>query len=125
VARDILLTIIKALKTQQPNYQGVIDNIPGYVFPSDTNGELTIYDGIVIPSDYFALNHQGYIYPDVTGLYTFTSRNADDLTLFWIGTEAYSGWTRSNRDIYQAFGSGTNPCTFNAYRENIRRSSGY
>ncbi|KAJ5806949.1 hypothetical protein N7474_010541 [Penicillium riverlandense] len=45
-----------------------------------------------------ALNHRGYIYAEVSGDYTYTSSNADDIIFFWSGPKAFSGWTESNAD---------------------------
>lgn len=50
-------------------------------------------------SDYFTLDHKGYLFAVVSGTYTFTISNVDDIALLWLGPAAYSGWTRSNANL--------------------------
>lgn len=101
-------------KTITPRHQGVTTSIGGFSFkPIGVTGTLEIYNGVVIPSDYWVINHQAYIYPGVSGDYTFTSYNADDIVLVWIGPTAYAGWTRTNAILEQVYA--TPPQGFTGY----------
>ncbi|USW58810.1 Putative PA14/GLEYA domain-containing protein [Septoria linicola] len=101
-------------KLTTPRQQGVTSGIGGFTYtPIGTSGTITIYNGIVIPSDYWVLNHQAYIYPGVTGEYTFTSYNADDIVLLWFDPLAYAGWTRANANLVQVYD--TPPQGFTGY----------
>lgn len=63
-------------------------------------GTISIYGSSeTFQSDYFTLNHVGYLYAEVSGSYTFTFSNVDDIALLWFGSTAYSGWTRDNADM--------------------------
>lgn len=62
--------------------------------------ELSIYGSSqTFNSEYFSLNHVGYIFAQVTGTYTFTLSNVDDIVFLWHGDKAISGWTRGNADV--------------------------
>lgn len=67
------------------------------------------------PRDYqfVVVNHRGYLYAHLAGEYTFSSPFVDDSSIFWIGPNAYSGWTRPNANIDQAYlSSGAIPQQF-------------
>ncbi|EPS43155.1 hypothetical protein H072_2855 [Dactylellina haptotyla CBS 200.50] len=48
-----------------------------------------------------ALNYCGYFYAPNSTWYNFHIYGADDFAEFWVGTDAYSRWTRSNGYITQ------------------------
>lgn len=50
-------------------------------------------------STYFTLNHRGYFCPEVTGSYNFTPSGVDDIAFIWLGSNAYSGYTRANANL--------------------------
>jgi hypothetical protein len=56
-----------------PQYRGLTPSVGGFRYAPTSQGTITIYNQIVIPSDFWVLNHQGYIYASQTGVYTFTS----------------------------------------------------
>ncbi|OBT38514.1 hypothetical protein VE00_11164 [Pseudogymnoascus sp. WSF 3629] len=93
------------LKTLTPTYTSTTT----YMTLSGT-GALPIHiygsPGTFTP-DYFALNHRGYIHALQGGQYTFTSLYADEIVLYWIGPKAYSGWTRADADLEDAWFSPT------------------
>ena len=64
---------------------------------------LYLLEGFEIRADYlldcYVLNHQGYIFAQQTGTYTFTASKVDDARVLWVGPKAYSGWIRSNGDL--------------------------
>ncbi|KAF3922020.1 hypothetical protein ABW20_dc0106004 [Dactylellina cionopaga] len=63
-------------------------------------------------ADNIAINHRGYIFAPQDGKYTFSLPSSDDITLIWVGQNAYSGYTRQNADIVQKFvSSGGTPVT--------------
>lgn len=71
-----------------------------YIFLDSTGAtDVSIYSSTqTFDVTYIALNHRGYIYAEISGDYTFTSSEADDLLFFWSGPKAFSGWTESNAD---------------------------
>lgn len=74
-----------------------------YIYES-ANGEsnISIYGSSqTFKSTYFALNHRGYIYAEVSGAYTFNSSYVDDILFFWYNSSAYSGWDESNAGVVQ------------------------
>lgn len=97
-------------KTQRPyandltNTLGFLNNIPGSnvngVYQYDTN--ITVYKTSTKTIS-VAVNHRGYFFPKMDGNYTFSSPSTDDMTIMWIGSLAYSGWTRANAQIVQGY----------------------
>ncbi|ETS80555.1 hypothetical protein PFICI_08084 [Pestalotiopsis fici W106-1] len=87
-------------KTATPNATGTTSKInvdstfanTGDTFP------VPVYD-IEVPVELFVLNHRGYFYAPTTGVYTFYMPQVDDAGFVWVGSKAYSGWTRDNADI--------------------------
>jgi hypothetical protein len=81
-----------------------------YIFlDTDGNTDVSIYGSTqTFDVTYTALNHRGYIYAEVTGDYTYTSPEADDILFFWGGPKAVSGWNESNADATDYYcGPGT------------------
>lgn len=93
------------LKTLTPTYTSTTTYM---ALSGDGGSPLHIYGspGTFTP-DYFALNHRGYIHALQGGQYTFTSLLADEIVLYWIGPKAYSGWTRADADLEDAWYSPT------------------
>ncbi|KFY89080.1 hypothetical protein V500_05956 [Pseudogymnoascus sp. VKM F-4518 (FW-2643)] len=88
------------LKTLTPMYTSTTTAMTVY---GDGTAPIHIYGSPeTFPSTYFALNHRGYIHAVQGGTYTFTSQNSDEIVLYWIGSKAYSGWTRANADLDDA-----------------------
>lgn len=48
--------------------------------------------------EYMAINHEAWINAVIAGEYTFELPFVDDIAFVWVGTDAYSGWTRENAD---------------------------
>lgn len=92
------------MKDDTPVYQNTTTSIDFQV-----NGQpFTGYDSsLSLPSTYFVLNHRSYIHAVQGGTYTFTSRTADDISLYWLGDTAYNGWTRANAALADVGGSPT------------------
>lgn len=91
------------LKDDEPLYQSTTTAI-AFI----GNGQPTsIYGSPPLKSDFIALNHRGYIYAVEGGTYTFTSLLADEIVLIWLGPYAYSGWTRENAVLQDAWFSPT------------------
>ena len=89
-------------KTEEPEFIGVTK----IVYDNNSN---PIYDsqGTELGSENYALNHRGYIFARITGTYTFQFLEGfDDISILWIGPNAYNGWSRSNADIVEAIGDG-------------------
>ncbi|KAG9718134.1 hypothetical protein KCU73_g15175, partial [Aureobasidium melanogenum] len=85
------------IKPQAPEYQTTA-SVCGGLYESDV-GQISIYGSTqTFESDYFTLNHVGYIFAQTSGTYTFTLTQPDDIALLWLGSNAYSGWTRDNAD---------------------------
>ncbi|KAI5194691.1 hypothetical protein E4T39_08550 [Aureobasidium subglaciale] len=80
-----------------PDYSGTTTEVGGI----NEGGEsyITLYGSDkTVPSTFFVLNHRGYIFAQVAGVYTFTTSQADDITYLYLGDAAYKGYTRSNYD---------------------------
>lgn len=58
---------------------------------------MRIYNSLNTVSDnFFVVDHRGYIHVDLTGTYTFTISDIDDVVYIWYGDLAISGWTKAN-----------------------------
>jgi hypothetical protein len=60
-------------------------NPSGYVYSTNA-GQL----------NQVAVDHRGYLFTPIAGEYTFHIDFTDDMTDFWLGPDAYSGWNRTN-----------------------------
>ncbi|ETS80724.1 hypothetical protein PFICI_08253 [Pestalotiopsis fici W106-1] len=95
-------------KTQTPNVQGVTSTIGGI----DASGgvAISIYgSSSTFYSDYFALDHKGYLFAVATGTYKFSFAGVDDIAALWLGSTAYAGWTRANANLVVPFHQGYGP----------------
>jgi hypothetical protein len=100
-----------ALKNATPQYNSTTSYIS---LPyTDGNSYISIYGSSKFTSWFFALNHRGYIYSELAGVYTFQSTAADDAVFFWGGPHAYSGWNKSNADAVDAINYDDPSRTFN------------
>jgi hypothetical protein len=54
-----------------------------------------------------AVNQRGYLYAALDGAYTFSITSADDIAFLWLGSIAYSGYSRNTAAIAQAAGVAT------------------
>ena len=85
-----------AFKTAKPETRGKTKTIG----IADTT---KIYDSTRASGLYVTVNHRGYLFTQQAGEYTFSIPLSDDIALFWIGPNAYSGFTRENADIIRAY----------------------
>jgi hypothetical protein len=101
------------IKPRTPLYEATA-SICGGLYQNDV-GQVSIYGSTrTFQSDYFTLNHVGYIFAQSSGTYTFTLSQPDDIALLWLGSNAYSGWTRDNADATAViFGSPSASATVN------------
>jgi hypothetical protein len=101
------------IKPRTPSYEATA-SICGGLYQNDV-GQVSIYGSTrTFQSDYFTLNHVGYIFAQSSGTYTFTLSQPDDIALLWLGSNAYSGWTRDNADATAViFGSPSASATVN------------
>lgn len=89
-----------------------VTNVIGFS-NGDPSNQISIYGQPPMRTDFFAINHRGYLFARQSGEYTFYTPATDEITLFWIGGKAYSGFERDNADIDQQYiGSGGIPITF-------------
>lgn len=102
-----------------PDYDSTTTEVGGISEPAGSY--VPIYGSAQdYPASYFVLNHRGYvgialieirnrmndfsltrllqIFAQVTGTYTFTTSNADDIVFLYLGQNAYKGYTRDNAD---------------------------
>ncbi|KUI66791.1 hypothetical protein VM1G_02265 [Cytospora mali] len=97
-------------KTVQPKVSGIAGSAGG-IGGSCANSYSTFsFYGNTEYCDYIALNYRGYLYAGQSGTFTFDITAADDIVLVWVGSTAYSGWTRANAllDVtYPELGAGT------------------
>jgi len=70
----------------------------------DPSDPISIYGQPAIDTDYLTINHRGYLFARQSGVYTFSTPNSDDITLFWIRSFAYAGYDRNNANIVQPYG---------------------
>jgi hypothetical protein len=90
------------IKTVTPRYTSTTSYI--YLHAPGTSA-ISIYGSSeTFESTYFALNHRGYIYSELAGVYTFQSTAVDDILFFWGGPDAYSGWNKSNAEAFDVGG---------------------
>ncbi|KAF8538933.1 GLEYA domain-containing protein [Trichophaea hybrida] len=81
---------------------GTVTNL-GYSNPNQDNPQ-SIYGGPRRRTDFIALNHSGYFVPTMTGPYTFSAPNCDDIVILWLGDVANSGkWNRDNAMLIQTY----------------------
>ncbi|KAF3017053.1 hypothetical protein E8E14_003936 [Neopestalotiopsis sp. 37M] len=104
---DIFSSFIPEIyKSRIPGVWGITSTIGGISVPGGT--QLSIYDSSrTFYSDFFALDHKGYLFAVLPGTYTFTTSHVDDIVLVWLGPRAYSGWTRANADLIVPIGRGS------------------
>jgi hypothetical protein len=64
-------------------------------------------------SDYFVVNHRGYLYARESGTYSFQSQNPDDIVMVWVGPNAYSGYNgnKGNWILRNPYGTGNTVAT--------------
>jgi hypothetical protein len=87
--------VAESFKSETPLTSGTTSIIGG--FSSSGGKTMTVYGSSYSFSDYyFVLDHRFYLYATQTGSYTFAITNVDDLGMIWLGSTAYSGWTRQN-----------------------------
>ena len=87
-----------------PNVTG-ITTVAGLINQQYTGSQRIYGSEQEWPTQYFALNHRGYIFAKMTGTYTFDAYG-DDIVLIWIGPDAYKGWTRKNAFEESNYGGG-------------------
>ena len=84
------------MKRTQPYYKGTTTRI------GVTDAHI-IYGQTPQNWEYVAVNHRGYLYAHQGGEYSFTAPIADNLSLLWLGPNAYSGYTRANANLEAAY----------------------
>lgn len=101
-------------KKRTPEYVNTTSRLGGINYPLDQQTQITIYNSTrTFNSDYFTINHVGYIYAQVTGVYTFTISQSDDITMLWVGAFAYRGYTRANANAINPYGAGSTKYSVN------------
>ncbi|KAH8678509.1 GLEYA domain-containing protein [Xylariales sp. PMI_506] len=92
-------------KDETPNFTGVTTTAGG--IDTSSGGDITVYGtSTEFSSDYFVLDHRGYLFAALNGTYTITVSSVDDAAFFWLGPDAYSGWTRANADASITYNGG-------------------
>lgn len=76
----------------------------GIDIPGDS--EFSIYGSQPVSTNYFVLNHRGYVYAQQPGTYTFEASQVDDSVYIWVGPVAYSGWNGPNANLFVTIGQG-------------------
>lgn len=92
-------------KVLAPDYSGITTSLGGFNNQGTykAGGTINFYGQFTDSNENFVLNHRGYIYAQQTGTYTFSTTNVDDIVIVWVGALAYSGWTRANAQLVQAY----------------------
>jgi hypothetical protein len=81
--------------------------------PYDTDNTGPCYDNYCVAGYIYstytqsiglaAVDHRGYLFAPLEGEYTVTAEQNDNIVLIWLGTDAYSGWTRGNADLESTY----------------------
>ncbi|EPS41913.1 hypothetical protein H072_4146 [Dactylellina haptotyla CBS 200.50] len=61
----------------------------------------------------FIMNIRGYFYAPKAGSYEFRMMSPDDYLGLWVGPKTYSGWNRSNADMWLEYGTAATSGSFN------------
>jgi hypothetical protein len=78
--------------------------IPGQ---QQANQAFSIYgDSPSLLFQYAMINHRAYLYAPITGDYEITVPYSDDITLVWVGPNAYTAYTRQNANLEQTYVQG-------------------
>lgn len=93
----------EAYKTVSPSFKGSATYLAE---TNPTSGAVSIYGRSTSDATSLVLDHVFYLFAGRgTGYYSFVIPYADDVTFVWIGSDALSGWTRSNADLTQFWSS--------------------
>lgn len=91
----------------------------GYIGFYAAGGATTpVYGSAPQSIETLAVDHTFYLCAPVSGYYSFTAQQADDITEYWIGDLALSGWTRANENSEQTYVSNYSaqpPSVFTVY----------
>lgn len=85
-------------KTVQPGMSGVAGSAAGFSYSCPSTSSTVNLYGYTTNCNYLVLNYRGYLYASQSGSFTFTVGDVDDFVEIWVGSIAYSGWTRANAD---------------------------
>ncbi|KAK6002734.1 hypothetical protein QM012_001484 [Aureobasidium pullulans] len=97
-----------------PNYTGTTTEVGGINEPAGSY--VNLYGTSKnVPASYFVLNHRGYIFAQIDGIYTFTTSKVDDITYLYLGDDAIRGYNLTNYDA-KAVCCSTQPDTASATR---------
>ena len=67
-----------------------------YSYTGTASVDTTIYGNPnKFKTDYFVVNHRGYLFARQSGVYNFMSKSPDDISMVWIGPNAYSGYSNA------------------------------
>ena len=77
------------------------NSVGGISLPGSS--QVSIYGSPPLYSNYFVLNHRGYIFAQQSGTYTFSVGGVDDAVYIWIGPLAYTGWTKQNANVFLTY----------------------
>ncbi|TIA26524.1 hypothetical protein D6C81_00676 [Aureobasidium pullulans] len=82
---------------RNPTWAADTTKVGGIDISSSNSQAISLYGSSTqVSSQYFILNHRGYIFAQVPGTYTFIISNPDDIVFLYLGDNAVSGWTRGN-----------------------------
>ncbi|KAK6069222.1 hypothetical protein SCUP515_09105 [Seiridium cupressi] len=94
---------VDSIRTMTPVATGLAQNGIGNVYANEGSTLTSIESTSVSLSPvWFIIDYVGYIYATTSGTYTFYASSVDDEFFMWWGSKAYSGYSRSNVDLYQA-----------------------
>jgi hypothetical protein len=96
-------------KTLTPYTTGTNIQVGPVNYTGANSVDMTIYGNPnKFKTDYFAVNHRGYIYARESGTYAFQSDFPDDIVMVWVGPNAYRGYTndKGNYILRNPYGAG-------------------
>jgi hypothetical protein len=97
-----------------PYYNDTNTKVGPYSYTGSASVDTTIYgDAKTFKTDYFVVNHRGYLFAREGGQYTFQSASPDDITMVWLGPNAYSGYSNAtgNWILRNPYGTGNTLAT--------------
>lgn len=105
-------------KSQTPAVTGVTQYLH-----QDT--DFSVYGQPTNDYEYYAIEHRGYILALISGPYTFTVSNLDDIIYMWLGPQAYSGFSKGNANQEANYSPPTGQNGQNTYTVNLVANTYY
>ena len=113
----------RAFQTNAPSFTGVTQY---FEVPFVNGGNAVSIYGRSVPNAaaYQGFNHRGYLFAKLSGTYTFQFLSSDDISLMWLGPNAYGPlYNRANANIIQNYVVANSGSTRETYTANLIQGS--